>query len=306
MPIPDYQTLMISVLKAASGGEVRISDVIERLADEYQLTEAERAQMLPSGRITLFRNRVAWAKTYLKQAGLIQQTRRAHFELSDRGKKALASGAKIDNRYLSQFPEFQAFKVRSRQDDATEETEEAVAPEPSATATPDEIMRGAYRQITDQLRDELLERVLESSPAFFEKLIVQLLVSMGFGGGVETAGKALGQSGDGGVDGVIDQDSLGLDRVYIQAKRYAPDKKIGPSAIRDFFGSLDRFKAAKGVFVTTSDFTKDAEQTAEYLSKRIVLINGRRLGDLMIQHGVGCRTEQTLEIKKVDEDFFLD
>lgn len=167
-------------------------------------------------------------------------------------------------------------------------------------------MRAAYQQIIDQLRDELLERVLESSPAFFEKLIVELLVSMGFGGGVVTAGKALGQTGDGGVDGVIDQDALGLDRVYIQAKRYAPDNKIGASAIRDFFGSLDRFKAAKGVFVTTSDFTKDAEQTAEYLSKRIVLINGRKLGDLMIQHGVGCRAEQVLEIKKVDEDFFLE
>jgi len=245
MTTPDYQTLMVYVLNAASSGEVRISDVIERLADEYQLSEADRAQMLPSGRITLFANRVHWAKTYLKQAGLIQQTRRAHFQLSDRGKKALSSGAKIDNLYLSQFPEFQAFKVRSRQGDSTNDADEAAVPEPIATATPDEIMRGAYRQITDQLRDELLDRVLESSPAFFERLIVELLVSMGFGGGVETAGKALGQSGDGGVDGVIDQDSLGLDRVYIQAKRYAPDNKIGASAIRDFFGSLDRSTASR-------------------------------------------------------------
>ncbi len=297
---------MQPVLKAATNGEVRISDVVASLADQFQLTAAERAQMLPSGRITLFANRVHWAKTYLKQAQLVEPTRRAHFKITDRGVAALRSGEKIDNRYLAQFPEFQDFKVRSRDDEGADVQPAAVTPEPTTTATPDEIMGAAYRRINDQLRDDLLDRVRELSPAFFEKLIVELLVSMGFGGGAESAGKALGQSGDGGVDGVIDQDALGLDRVYIQAKRYGPANKIGASAIRDFFGSLDRFKAAKGVFVTTSDFTSDAEQTAEYLSKRIVLINGNRLGDLMIMHGVGCRTEQVLQIKKVDEDFFTE
>jgi restriction system protein len=306
--IPDYQTLMLPVLRAATGGEVRISDVIPALADEFGLSEAERAEMLPSGRITLFANRVHWAKTYLKQAGLIEQPRRAYFRLTDRGREALAANLdRIDNSYLSKFPEFLEFQTRSRTD--TPATGAAIqTPKPPAeeTETPDELMRTAHSQVLGELREELLDRLAGSSPAFFERTIVQLLAAMGFGGSVEGAGRAIGQSGDGGVDGVIDQDTLGLDRIYVQAKRYGPGNKVGASAIRDFFGSLDRFKAAKGVFVTTSDFTSDAEETAVMLSKRIVLVNGRRLGELMIRHNVGCRIQETLHIKKIDEDFFDD
>jgi restriction system protein len=306
MAIPDYKTLMLPVLRSFTKGETKISDVIAQLADEYQLTEAERSQLLPSGRMPLFANRVHWAKTYLKQAALLRQTRRAHFRLTDRGEKALASGLqKIDNRYLSQFPEFQDFRSRSN-DDSEPAFTPVKAPAPVETDTPDEVMRAAHRQVMEQLRTELVERTLEATPEFFERLIVQLLVSMGFGGSAELAGRAIGRSGDNGVDGVIDQDALGLDRIYVQAKRYAPGNNVGASAIRDFFGSLDRHKAAKGVFVTTSAFTREAEETAERLSKRIVLIDGTRLGDLMIRHDVGCRIEETLHVKKVDEDFFLE
>lgn len=304
--IPDYQTLMLPVLDAAAAGEVRISDVIPRLADEFNLTDAERAEMLPSGRITLFANRVHWAKTYLKQAGLISQSRRAHYTLTERGEHALRSGLeRIDNRYLSQFREFLEFKTRSRSDDADAQDNEIV-PLTDTIETPDELMRKAYAQVKGELREELLDRLIASSPSFFERMLVQLLVAMGFGGSVGTTGRAIGKSGDNGVDGVIDQDSLGLDRVYIQAKRYAEPNKVSASAIRDFFGSLDRHKAAKGVFFTTSDFTRDAEETASMLSKRIVLVNGTRLGELMIKHNVGCRVEETLHLKKIDEDFFTD
>ncbi|CAN1724744.1 restriction system protein [Hyphomicrobium sp. 1Nfss2.1] len=302
--IPDYQTLMLAVLRAASQGEVKISDVIPTLADEFMLSEAERAEMLPSGRITLFANRVHWAKTYLKQAGLISQTRRAHYQLSSRGRDALGANlSRIDNSYLSRFPEFLDFRNRSKADDS----DVVVKPSEHLSAekeTPDELMRSAHSQVLGELREELLDRLVGSSPAFFERTIIQLLASMGFGGSVEGAGRAIGQSGDGGVDGVIDQDSLGLDRIYVQAKRYASENKVGAPAVRDFFGSLDRFKAAKGVFATTSDFTADAVDTAAMLSKRIVLVNGKRLGELLIRHNVGCRIQETLHIKKIDEDFF--
>ena len=179
-------------------------------------------------------------------------------------------------------------------------------PEPSDAAeqTPDEIMRAAHRRIEASLAEDLLDRVRAAPPDFLERLIVNLLLAMGYGGSAADAGRALGRSGDEGVDGVIDQDALGLDRVYIQAKRYADGNSVGPGAIRDFFGSLDRHKAAKGLFVTTSGFTSSARETADYLSKRIVLIDGEQLTRLMIRHNVGCRIEEVLHVKKVDEDFF--
>ena len=170
--------------------------------------------------------------------------------------------------------------------------------------TPDETMRLANQQIETALVHDLLERIQEAPRSFFERLMVNLLLGMGYGGSTENAGRTLGRSGDDGVDGVIDQDSLGLDRVYIQAKRYAQGNNIGPGAIRDFFGSLDRHKATKGLFVTTSDFSPSARETAEHLSKRIVLVNGIQLARLMIRHNIGCRIEETLHIKRVDEEFF--
>jgi restriction system protein len=304
MPIPDYQTLMLPVLRSATKGEVRISDIIPQLADEFDLTPEEREILLPSGRITLFANRVHWAKTYLKQAGLIAQTRRSYFILTDRGLAALRNGVtRIDNRYLSQFPEFLEFKTRSKSEKPVLSLLEDQSPGHLAE-TPDELLGNAHKEIEAQLASALLDRILAAPPEFFERLVVNLLLAMGYGGSAKEAGQALGRSNDGGVDGVIDQDVLGLDRVYVQAKRYAPGNNVGASAIRDFFGSLDRFKAAKGLFVTTAGFTKDAEETAVFLSKRIVLIDGSRLAHLVIRYDVGCRVEETLELKKIDEDFF--
>jgi len=258
--------------------------------------------LLPSGRQTVFANRVHWAKTYLAKAGLVEATRRGHFRLTPRGAKVLkVAPERIDNHFLGQFEEFRTFTNRTIQPD----TEAAISVDAeSRQATPDEIMRAAHRQIEAGLAEELLGRVRTAPPDFFERLVVGLLLAMGYGGSAADAGRALGRSGDDGVDGVIDQDALGLDRVYIQAKRYAVNNSVGPGAIRDFFGSLDRHKAAKGLFVTTSTFTGSARETAEHLSKRIVLIDGQQLARLMIRHNVGCRVEEVLHIKRVDEDFF--
>jgi restriction system protein len=300
--VPDYQRLMLPVLRAAAAGEQRIGAVVQRLGEELGLSEAARAALLASGRQTIFANRVHWAKTYLAKAGLVEGTRRGHFRLTQRGADVLAaSPERIDNRFLSRFEEFRQFSDRSAQP-----TDEEVVPEPADAAeqTPDEIMRAAHRRIEAALAEELLDRVRAAPPDFFERLIVNLLLAMGYGGSAADAGRALGRSGDDGVDGVIDQDALGLDRVYIQAKRYAAGNSVGPGAIRDFFGSLDRHKAAKGLFVTTSGFTSSARETADYLSKRIVLIDGEQLTRLMIRHNVGCRIEEVLHVKKVDEDFF--
>jgi restriction system protein len=304
MNIPDFQTLMLPVLRQAASVEVRISDVIERLADEFNLSSEERSHLLPSGRQTTFANRVHWAKSYLGKAGLIELTRRAHFRITDLGRSVLANPPeKIDIRFLSQFEGFQTFRDGQ---DGTEPTSQEQQDDTAApTLTPDEVMRAASNQLEAALASELLQSVMAGTPAFFESLVIRLLFSMGYGGTVNDLDKALvGKSGDGGVDGVIDQDPLGLDRIYVQAKRYADGNSISAGAIRDFFGSLDRFKANKGLFVTTSTFSPSARETSDLLSKRIVLIDGAQLARLMIRHGVGCRVEETLTIKKLDEEFF--
>jgi restriction system protein len=302
--IPDYQSLMLPVLRAAEHGEVRIGDVIEKLASVLGLGEAARNALLASGRQTIFANRVHWAKTYLAKAGLVEATRRGHFRITPRGEEVLAAAPdRIDNRFLARFEEFRAFTDRGASP-STEETDPIKVIADTTEATPDEIMRAAHRRIDAALAEDLLDRVRAAPPDFFERLIVDLLLAMGYGGSAAEAGRALGRSGDDGVDGVIDQDELGLDRVYIQAKRYAAGNSVGSGAIRDFFGSLDRHKAAKGLFVTTSSFTAGARDTAEYLSKRIVLIDGAQLTRLMIRHNVGCRIEESLHVRKVDEDFF--
>lgn len=302
--IPDYQSLMLPVLNAAQNGEARIGAVVQTLADSLVLSEAARVALLPSGRQTLFANRVHWAKTYLAKAGLVENTRRGHFQITPRGRDVLAARPeRIDNRFLSRFDEFRQFRQFADRASSSEEVSSPSADE-AADYTPDEVMRTAHRQIEAALAQDLLDRVRAAPPDFFERLIVNLLLAMGYGGSVAEAGRALGRSGDDGVDGVVDQDALGLDRVYIQAKRYTAGNTVGPGAIRDFFGSLDRHKAAKGLFVTTSTFTASARETADYLSKRIVLIDGQHLTRLMIRYSIGCRTEETLHVKRMDEDFF--
>jgi restriction system protein len=292
---------MRPVLECASSGEVRIGEVVDQLADKFGLTAEERAALLPSGKQTTFANRVHWAKSYLKQAGLAEITRRGHYRLTDRGRAALADkAANINNAYLEQFEDFQNFRKRVGEADAA-----APAVKPSETSsTPDETLRAAHSAITAALSADLLDRVREGSPAFFERLIVELLIAMGYGGSSDEAGRALGRSGDDGVDGVIDQDPLGVDQIYVQAKRYGEGNNVGPAAIRDFFGALSLKKAHKGIFVTTSAFSDSAIQTARDLGSRIVLIDGIQLAKLMIRFNVGCREEEVLHLKKLDEDFF--
>lgn len=310
--IPDYQSLMRPVLVCAAAGETRIGDTVDKLADQLALTPEERAELLPSGKQTRFANRVNWAKAYLAKAGLVENTRRGYFRITPRGQAALAdAAATINNAYLDQFKEFQDFKAKVNEADGAASGSAAAPAQVSASLsapvdseTPDEALRKAHAAITGALAADLLDRVRKAPPAFFEKLIVELLLAMGYGGTSERAGRALGQSGDDGVDGVIDQDPLGVDQIFVQAKRYAEGNNIGAGAIRDFYGALSLKKAHKGIFVTTSAFSQPAVDTARGLGSRIVLIDGLQLSRLMIRYNVGCGDEDVLHLKKVDEDFF--
>ena len=303
--IPDYQTLMLPVLQTAANSEISTKQVVELLAEEFSLSEDEREELLPSGRQRRFDNRVAWAKGYLKQAGLVTYTKRGFFIATDKGRQVLSTGPqRIDNEFLSQFSAFQDF--RSRTGTMTEKrlAEAPLPAEQEHHSTPDEVLREAYTKINASLADDLLERVRNASPTFFEELIIELLLGMGYGGTSKEAGHALGRSGDNGVDGVIDQDPLGVDQIYVQAKRYAEGNNVGAGELRDFFGALHLKKATKGIFFTTSSFSPAATQTAKDLGLRIVLIDGQKLAALMIRYNIGCRTEEVLHLKKVDEDFF--
>ena len=309
MAIPEFETLMLPVLKIAGDGqEHRISEVVDQLARDFRLTEEERHQLLPSGKQTTFANRVHWAKTYLSQAGLLEATKRAHFRITDRGRKILVEApTRIDIEYLSQFAEFIQFRERRRLPGTPVPSNAPEIPvAPVLTQTPDELLRSTVKQIETALRKELLDRVLVAPPKFFENLIITLLLAMGYGGSREDSGQSVGQSGDGGIDGIIDQDALGLDRVYVQAKRYAIENAVSEPEIRAFSGSLGAAKADKGVFVTTSYFTRPAQSFAERHPFRIVLIDGEQLAALMMRHNVGVRIDETLYLKKVDEDFFID
>ena len=304
MPVPDYQTLMLPVLQSCAPDEISLSEATAKIADQFGLSQEERTSLIPSGGQTTLLNRISWARTYLDKAGLLERTRRGQFRATPRGLDLLEKNPSfISNKLLMQFEEFRRFRERSTSAPSSVAEKTATSFE-EEKQTPDEAMRAAWVKIESSLAQDLLDRICTAPPEFFERLIVRLLLSMGYGGSVADAGRALGRSGDDGVDGVIDQDALGLDRVYIQAKRYKEGNNIGPGSIRDFFGSLDRHKAAKGLFVTTSTFSASAKETAEHLSKRIVLIDGVQLAKLMIRHNVGCRVEETVYIKKIDEDFF--
>jgi restriction system protein len=306
--IPDYQSLMLPLLRHVEDGkEHRIGEVIEPLGKSLGLSEGEMADMLPSGRQTTFANRVHWAKTYMAQAKLLELTRRAYFRITDRGREVLRDNpSRIDVKLLERYPEFNEFRQRSHASEETSGRSElaVAAAEPEATATPDEILRRTTYDLDAATSTELLARILAASPAFFESLVVTLLLRIGYGGSREDAGRAIGKTGDGGVDGVIDQDPLGLDRVYVQAKRYHPGNSVQRTDISAFCGDLGLKKANKGVFVTTSEFTKGAREVAEAHQLNVVLIDGKRLTELMLRHNVGVRVAETLHIKKVDEDFF--
>lgn len=308
--IPSYQDFMrpfLEIAYQANGKEVKLRDVVNQLADRFNLTEAEREEPLPSGKQTVLDNRVGWAKTYLSKAGLLETTRRAHFVITPRGIEAVKQGVDINNDYLRRFDEFTSFKDAKSERAPAQIVDLSDLINPSSAqseTTPDEQLRVAYNKINDTLAEEILERTRKVTPAFFEYLLIELLVAMGYGGTGEGAAHALGRTGDNGVDGVINQDPLGVDQIYIQAKRYAEGNNVSAPDIRDFFGALNLKKAHKGIFITTSDFTSSAKETAQNLGTRIVLINGTDLARLMLRYNVGSRDEQVLHLKKIDEEFF--
>lgn len=301
--IPDYQTLMLPLLKHVSDGqEHKYRDIIEYLATEFEVTDEERKELLASGNQAIFDNRVGWAKTYLKKAGLLDSPKRATFIITDLGKQILSKNPdRIDAKYLRQFPSFLEFQNASRNDNETEE--EAITAE-IHERTPEENLDKAYQRIRKSLASELLNSVVELSPAFFERLVVELLVKMGYGGSIKDAGKAIGKSGDEGIDGTIKEDKLGLDIIYIQAKRWKPGNIVGRPELQKFVGALAGQGAKKGIFITTSNFTKEALDYTPRNETKIVLIDGEQLAQLMIDYNLGCTTQQTYELKKLDSDYF--
>jgi len=303
MAIPDFQSLMLPLLKVvADGREYRLRDAVELLAEEFHLTDEERQQLLPSGRYPTFDNRIAWAKTYLKKAGLIDQPRRAFFQITERGREVLKASPKLINmKFLEQFPEYIAFKENSDQAEAQQQVAPSIAVQ---NETPEELIEGGAKTIRKELAEEILQRIKGCPPAFFERLVVELLVKMGYGGTRQDAGRAIGRSGDEGIDGVIHEDRLGLDVIYLQAKRW--ESVVGRLEIQKFVGALQGQRAKKGVFITTSDFTKEAIEYVRNIDNKVVLINGALLANLMIDHNVGVSLAATYEIKKIDSDYFLE
>jgi restriction system protein len=297
--IPDFQTLMRPVLEISAQGEIKIADAVAQLETQFALTEDEKAEMLPSGKQARFANRVHWARAYLKQAGLVESPRRGSFVITDDGRAVLLEAPpKININYLKKFEKFRTFQNRSTSGEVTE-------PEPAEVdeTTPHEVLEKAHNQIQNALAVDLLERLQNSEPAFFEDVIVQLLLRMGFGHSAG-AGRVLGRAGDNGVDGVINLDPLGVDQVYIQAKRYKSDNTVAAGDIRDFYGALGLKDVTKGIFVTTSQFSKSAQETAEKLGARIVLIDGARLARLMISYEIGCRVVETYTLATIEDSFF--
>lgn len=303
--IPDYQSLMLPVLRLAAVGETRVANVAEQLADDLGLTLEERETLLPSGRQRVLNNRIHWAKFYMSKAGLLASPARGRFVATDKGKVLLATAPeRIDVALLMREPQFREFY----RNEGSAAEQNAVIATPfdtgSSRITPEEQIDTARAAIQAGLRDDLLQRILANRPAFFEQVIVDLLVAMGYGGSHRDAAAQLGRSGDGGVDGVVNEDRLGLDRIYVQAKRYAPGNPVGRPDVNGFVGSLVGLGATKGVFVTTSTFSQPARDYVKHLTQRVILIDGPELADLMIEHGVGVRSYRTVEFKRLDEDFF--
>lgn len=307
MPIPDYQTLMLPVLRLATEGEKRVGDVASLLADQFGLTQEERQQLLPSGRQAVLHNRIHWAKFYMKKAGLVEFPRRGRFIATEAGRRLLADApGKLTLQHLLAYPSFREFYRGGVHADAPEDDDAALPAEPPENrATPEERIDEAYEALQSALRSDVLDRILQNSPTFFERAIVDLLVKMGYGGSFQDASARLTpRTGDGGIDGVINEDRLGLDRVYVQAKRYAPGNAVGRPEVQAFVGSLVGVGATKGVFVTTSTFTKGADDYTRHLPQRVILIDGARLADLMIEHDVGVKVSRSIAFKRIDEDFF--
>ena len=302
MTIPDYQSLMLPVLQAVGDGKEHVmNDILNALSDKFQLTNEEKNRTKLSGGETVFHNRVWWARTHILRAGLIESTQRGIIKITSRGLQVLQKAPrKIDNKFLRQFPEY---RWKSRSDRTKTQHEERISAETAETRTPQEIIESNYRGLRQTLVQDLLDRIKGCSPEFFEGLVVDLLAAMGYGGSKEEAGEAIGRRREiGGIDGVIKEDRLGLDVVYIQAKRW--ENPVGRPVVSQFSGSLESTKATKGVLITTSWFSDDAKDFVKSIGKRIVLIDGEELANLMITYGVGVTLEASYDIKKIDPDYF--
>lgn len=306
MAVPDYQSFMLPVLRYAGASpskSIPIKELYDSMADEFALTDEERNHRLPSGAQLTYANRVGWAATYLKKAGLLGAPKRAHIQITDAGIKALKSNPKsISSSSLKQYPSFVDFQEKHKKagdDDINSDVE------PVSKKTPHEILESGYQTLRAELASDLLERVKSCTPGFFEVLVVELLVKMGYGGSRSDAGKALGKTGDEGIDGIIKEDKLGLDTIYIQAKRWK-DTSVGRPAIQQFAGALAGQGAHKGIFITTSRFTEDARSFVSKVNSKIVLIDGEELAELMIDNGIGVSTAATYEVKRIDSDYFSD
>lgn len=299
--VPDYQSIMLPLLKSLSNGsEKTMNELVEILVTHFNLSEEDKNEVLPSGKQQVFANRVGWARTYLKKAGLVESPRRSVIKITKRGMETLKlKPTKITIGYLKRFPEFLEFqniKVEEKSDnDLSNDTD---------LHTPEENLERAYNQLRKALAHELLNHVLKQTPSFFERLVVELLVKMGYGGSLADAGKAIGKTGDEGIDGTIYEDKLGLDIIYIQAKRWMPGNVVGRPEIHKFIGALAGQGAKKGIFITTSNFTKDAIQYKPMNETKIKLIDGETLADYMIDYNIGVSTVNTYELKKIDNDYF--
>lgn len=300
MAIPQFKYFILPFLENLSDDEEHsIKDIEEALAVKFELTEDELGKTTPSGRMTIVRNRVGWAKTYLKKAGLVEAPKRALFKITKEGQKVLAQKPEmIDPKFLDQFSSFHEFMYGDGVDNVQEKTD-------ASENTPEEIMEAGYQSIAKELQAELLNQLKSSSAAFFEQSVIDLLLSMGYGGSRKDAGQAIGRSGDEGIDGVINEDKLGLDLIYVQAKRWNT-ATVGRPEVQSFVGALDGKFAKKGIFITTSNFTKEAREYVQRLHCKVVLIDGWQLVKLMTEHNIGVSTVATYEIKKIDSDYFIE
>lgn len=304
MAIPGFQTIMLPLLQQLEDGKEHTNqEAIEKLIKFFSLTSEEANDMLPSGKQTTFYNRVGWARTYLAKAGLIEMPRRSHYRITSRGKEVLKSKPeRIDMKFLEKFPEYIEFRDKEGVKKRPSETETGSEPKTISTKTPEEILEYAYQEIRDNLAQEVLLLVKKSPPAFFERLVVELLVNMGYGGSRREAARAVGQTGDEGIDGIIDEDRLGLDAIYIQAKRW--EATVGRPEIQKFVGALMGKRARKGIFITTSGFTNDATNYVSNIDFRVVLIDGKRLAEYMIDYDIGVTASTSYQLKRVDSDYF--
>ena len=302
MTIPDYQSIMLPVLHfIADSKEHTLREIINSLADIFQLTDEERKELLPSGKQAVFDNRVGWATTYLKKAGVVETPKRALYRITDRGRELLESKTeRVDIKVLEQFREFKEFRARKEKPPVG-----GTPPKTPVDVNPEELFEAAYKDLQETLTAELLDTIKNCSPEFFERLVIDVLIKMGYGGSRREAGAALGGSGDEGIDGTIKEDKLGLDIIYIQAKRW-DSTTVGRPEIQKFAGALLGQAAKKGIFITTSRFSRGADEYVKGLDAKIILIDGERLAELMVEYNVGVDPVAVYEIKKIDTDYFIE